>query len=47
MCIRPMAGSRDNTVRVWDLSSLLCITTLTGHTDDVVALATGKQDGKR
>lgn len=33
------AGSRDNTVRVWDLTTLTCITTLTGHCDDVVALA--------
>ncbi|CAI5952770.1 unnamed protein product [Closterium sp. NIES-64] len=38
---RLFSGSRDNTIRVWDLSSLLCITTLTGHTDDVVGLATG------
>jgi len=29
-----VSGSRDNTLKVWDASSGLCLQTLTGHTSD-------------
>ncbi|KDP27447.1 hypothetical protein JCGZ_19808 [Jatropha curcas] len=35
---RLYSGSMDNTIRVWDLSTLQCIHTLNGHTDAVMSL---------
>jgi WD40 repeat protein len=34
------SGSRDRSIRVWDLHSRLCIRTLSAHSADVLALAT-------
>jgi WD40 repeat protein len=41
---RLLSGSRDNTIRVWDMATKCPITTITGHTDDVLGLAIGHRD---
>ena len=32
---RLSSGSRDRTIRIWDLTSLSCLQTLSGHTEGV------------
>ena len=42
-----ISGARDNTIRVWDLElDMMCRCTLTGHKDDVLALAGNKEEGE-
>ena len=43
---RAVSGSRDGTVRVWDLDSGATLRTLTGHTGTVTAVAISA-DGRR
>jgi WD40 repeat protein len=40
-----ISGSRDNTLRVWDLETFGCRATLTGHTDDVVSVVVEPRAG--
>jgi len=40
-----ISGSRDNTLRVWDLETFGCRVTLTGHTDDVVSVVVEPRAG--
>ena len=50
---RVCSGSRDKSVRVWDVASGECVRTLSGHTDHVTSVAcsadgrvcTGSYDG--
>lgn len=41
-----VSASSDNTLRVWDLKSAICIKVLNGHTDDVTSVALSA-DGRR
>lgn len=43
---RALSGSRDNTLRLWDLASGATLRTLQGHTDDVETVAV-RADGRR
>jgi WD40 repeat protein len=36
-----ISGSRDTTVKVWDMESFSCKRTLRAHNDDVLSLAIG------
>lgn len=40
-----VTGSKDNTVRVWDLTTHKCMATLQGHTDSVGAVACSRRLG--
>ncbi|KAI9595853.1 WD40-repeat-containing domain protein [Syncephalis fuscata] len=38
-----ISGSRDNTIRLWDMATSACVQTLTGHTASVLCLQYDKQ----
>lgn len=38
------SGSRDATIKIWDLNTGLCVKTLFGHTDYILSLAKLKEN---